>query len=511
MSSRGPSSPKPRRRVKSPPPVAKTGVRCRSSPSIRPMPRITMTRSMPPLIPIRATQAATLSVSPSPMWRIMCSRDRSSIARRENAATPSISPTASCRCCPSASPMICARCGRMVIGADGRKRSHSFHRVLIRSAARLHYEQAQLAVSGRTDEITEPIADRILAPLYAAYRAVLRARDERGPLDLDVPERKIVLKSDGTVDRVIMPQRLEAHRLIEEFMILANVAAAETCERSKVPLIYRVHDEPSPEKLNALREFLATLEISLPKGGTLRPDGFNRILARVKGRGVERLVNEVVLRTQAQAEYSSENFGHFGLNLRRYAHFTSPIRRYADLIVHRALIRALELGADGLPDAADTRSLAEIAANISATERRAMKAERETADRLIAHFLADRVGAIFDGHISGVTRAGLFVELDETGADGFIPARSIGEEYFRFHEAGRAFVGRSATHRLGDPVTVELVEAAPVAGALRFRLVAQHADRLAGNTKRAGPAPRHDQKFGGKSRSKRGRRGRARR
>jgi ribonuclease R len=401
---------------------------------------------------------------------------------------------------------------RMVIGADGRKRSHTFHRILMRSAARLHYEQAQLAVSGRTDEITVPIVDKILQPLYAAYRAVLHARNERGPLDLDVPERKIVLKSDGTVDRVITPQRLEAHRLIEEFMILANVAAAETCERAKVPLIYRVHDEPSPEKLNALREFLATIDISLPKGGSLRPDGFNRILARVKGRDVERLVNEVVLRTQAQAEYSSENFGHFGLNLRRYAHFTSPIRRYADLIVHRALIRALKLGADGLPDGADTRSLAEIAANISATERRAMKAERETADRLIAHFLADRVGAVFDGHISGVTRAGLFVELDETGADGFIPARSIGEEYYRFHEAGRAFVGRSATHRLGDPVTVELVEAAPAAGALRFRLIDGHAARSAATTKRPGHPPRPNQKSGSKStRRRHGRRGRSRR
>jgi ribonuclease R len=399
-----------------------------------------------------------------------------------------------------------------VIGADGRKRSHSFHRVLIRSAARLHYEQAQLAVSGRTDQVTKPIVDKILQPLYAAYRAVLRARDERGPLDLDIPERKIVLKSDGTVDRVIMPQRLEAHRLIEEFMILANVAAAETCERAKVPLIYRVHDEPSAEKLNALREFLATLDISLPKGGTLRPDGFNRILTRVKGRDVERLVNEVVLRTQAQAEYSSENFGHFGLNLRRYAHFTSPIRRYADLIVHRALIRALKLGADGLQDGTDTRRLAEIAANISATERRAMKAERETADRLIAHFLADRVGAIFDGHISGVTRAGLFVELDETGADGFIPARTIGEEYFRFDEKARAFIGRSATYRLGDPVTVELVEAAPVAGALRFRLVDQNAGRPARTAKRTGQPPRQGKKFGANSGSKtRRRHGRARR
>jgi ribonuclease R len=395
---------------------------------------------------------------------------------------------------------------RMVIGADGRKRSHTFHRVLIRSAARLHYEQAQFAVSGRTDEVTAPIAQKILEPLYAAYRVVLRARDERGPLDLDIPERKIVLKSDGTVDRVIMPQRLESHRLIEEFMILANVAAAESCERANVPLIYRVHDEPSPEKLNALREFLSTLEISLPKGGTLRPDGFNRILARVKGGDIERLVNQVVLRTQAQAEYSSDNFGHFGLNLRRYAHFTSPIRRYADLVVHRALIRAGKLGDDGLPESVDARTLGEIAATISATERRAMKAERETTDRLIAHFLADRVGATFEGHISGVTRAGLFVELDETGADGFIPARTIGNEYFRFDEAARAFVGKSVTHRLGDPVTVELVEAAPVAGALRFKLVGHALGHDRAAAPRTGRRPHSRTKFAHRQKSRGSRR-----
>jgi len=367
---------------------------------------------------------------------------------------------------------------RMVIGADGRKRSHTFHRVMIRSAAKLSYEQAQFAVSGRTDEVTEPIAEPVLAPLYAAYETVRRGRDARSPLDLDVPERKILLTANGLVDRVIVPQRLESHRLIEEFMILANVAAAESCERARVPLIYRVHDEPSPEKLTALREFLATIGIVMPKAGALRPEGFNRILAQVKGRDVERLVNEVVLRSQAQAEYASGNFGHFGLNLRRYAHFTSPIRRYADLVVHRALIRAFKLGGDGLPEDTDARALAEVAADISVTERRAMKAERETADRLIAHFLADRVGAVFDGHISGVTRAGLFVELDETGADGFIPARLIGDEYYRLNEKSRAFVGRSETFRLGDPVTVELVEAAPVAGALRFTIV-RHAGAAA--------------------------------
>ena len=380
---------------------------------------------------------------------------------------------------------------RMVIGADGRKRSHTFHRVMMRSAAKLSYDEAQFAVSGRADELSEPLVEPVLKPLYAAYETVRRARDERSPLDLDVPERKILLKGDGSVDRVIVPPRLESHRLIEEFMILANVAAAETCERARVPLIYRVHDEPSQEKLNALREFLATLDIALPKGGVLKPDGFNRILAQVKGREVERLVNQVVLRSQAQAEYSPENFGHFGLNLRRYAHFTSPIRRYADLVVHRALIRGLKLGGDGLPEDVDVPALAEVAASISATERRAMKAERETADRLIAHFLADRVGATFDGHISGVTRAGLFVELDDTGADGFIPARFIGDEYFRFDEAARAFIGHSETHRLGDPVTVELVEAAPVAGALRFKLV-----RHAGAAKqKTGHQPHAGSKF----------------
>jgi ribonuclease R len=371
---------------------------------------------------------------------------------------------------------------RIVVGADGRKRAHTFHRVLIRSAGKLSYQQAQLAIGGRADEDTAPLVAPVLEPLYAAYRTVKKARDERAPLDLDLPERKIILKSDGTVDRVTTPERLESHRLIEEFMILANVAAAETLEKAKLPLIYRVHDEPDPERLNALREFLQSLDISLPKAGAFRPEQFNRILAQVAGRDVEKLVNEVVLRTQAQAEYASENYGHFGLNLRRYAHFTSPIRRYADLVVHRGLVRALKLGDGALPDSADVQSLGEVSAKISATERRAMKAERETFDRLLAHFLADRIGATFDGHIAGATRAGLFVKLDDTGADGFIPARTIGgSEYFRYHEDRHALVGDGSgeTYRLGDRVTVRLVEAAPVAGALRFELLSEGRDQAA--------------------------------
>jgi ribonuclease R len=384
---------------------------------------------------------------------------------------------------------------RMVIAPDGRKRSHSFHRVLMRSAAKLNYAQAQAAIDGRPDDTTGPLLASVLKPLYAAYACVKRARDQRDPLDLDIPERKILLKADGTVDRVIVPERLDAHKLIEEFMILANVAAAETLEKKALPLIYRVHDEPTLEKVHALQEFLKTLDVPFAKAGALRPSLFNRVLAQVQGQDYEPLVNEVVLRSQAQAEYSAENYGHFGLNLRRYAHFTSPIRRYADLVVHRALIRALGLGDGALPENETLEQLSEVAAQISVTERRAMKAERETADRLIAHHLADRIGATFQGRISGVTRAGLFVRLEDTGADGLIPIRSLGSEYFNYDETRHALVGSrsGAMHRLGDVVGVRLVEAQPIAGALRFELLSEgqviprgrQRDTLERNAKRA--------------------------
>jgi len=361
---------------------------------------------------------------------------------------------------------------RMVLAPDGRKLRHSFHRTMIRSAAKLSYAQAQAAIDGVPDETTGPLLASVLEPLWAAYRLATRAREDRSPLDLDLPERKLLLHPDGTVDRVVVPLRLDAHRLIEEFMILANVAAAETLEDKRQALVYRVHDEPSPTKLNALSEFLQTIGIKLAKGQVLRPAQFNGILTRVRGSEHEHLVNEVVLRSQAQAEYAVENYGHFGLNLRRYAHFTSPIRRYADLVVHRALIRALGLGRDGLPDMA-SKELGETAARISAAERRAMAAERETIDRLIAGFLSERIGEVFDARLSGVTRAGLFVRLAETGADGFVPVAHLGDEFFSFDEAALAMVGTrtGTTYRLGDIVEVRLVEAAPVAGALRFEIV----------------------------------------
>ncbi|MFL5176409.1 MAG: ribonuclease R [Microvirga sp.] len=364
---------------------------------------------------------------------------------------------------------------RMIIGADGRKKRHRFHRVMMRSAAKLSYGQAQAAIDGRPDDETGPLLDPVLRPLWAAYEMIKKARRVRAPLDLDLPERKILLKPDGTVDRVLVPERLDAHRLIEEFMILANVAAAESLEKAGSPLIYRAHDEPSLEKMRALGEVLASIGIKLPKEGALKPELFNRILANVEGTEHQAFINEVVLRSQAQAEYSAENYGHFGLNLRRYAHFTSPIRRYADLIVHRALIRALKLGTDGLPANMSLEELAEIGARISVAERRAMAAERETVDRLIAHHLADRIGATFEGRISGVTRAGLFIKLAETGADGFVPAATIGADYYRYDEKRHAMIGdrTGETYRLGDRVEAKLVEAAPVAGALRFELVSE--------------------------------------
>ena len=363
---------------------------------------------------------------------------------------------------------------RMIFDKDGRKLRHRFFRALMRSAASLTYEQAQAAIDGRVDETTGPLLETVLRPLWDAYASLVLARTERGPLDLDLPERKILLDDRGRVRAVVSPPRLDAHRLIEEFMIAANVAAAETLEAKRSPLIYRVHDSPSKEKLISLGDFLSTINIKLPKSGTLKPAYFNRILAETRTTPTAELVGEVILRSQAQAEYAPGNLGHFGLNLRRYAHFTSPIRRYADLIVHRALVRALGMGNDGLTDA-EMEELDQIAQAISDTERRAMAAERETADRLIAAHLADRIGAKFQARVSGLVRTGLFVRLIETGADGFVPASSIGHEYFFHDEVRQALVGEDTglAYRLGDPVEVRLVEAIPTAGALRFEMLSE--------------------------------------
>lgn len=361
---------------------------------------------------------------------------------------------------------------RMVFNAQGRKLHHSFHRVMIRSSARLSYEQAQKAVEGINDGKTAALVEPVLNPLWAAYHALKQARDAREPLDLDLPEKKIILDEDGRVKDIYVPERLDAHRLIEEFMIAANVAAAETLQDKKQPLLYRIHDRPSLAKQESLREFLHTINMPLARGVDLTPAKFNTLLAQVADSDQQELVNQVVLRSQSQAEYSPVNIGHFGLNLHNYAHFTSPIRRYADLIVHRALIKALHLGNDGLTEQQE-ENLEDIAIQISAAERRAMAAERDTVDRLIAHYLADRVGVTFEGRITGVTRAGLFINLATYGADGFVPISTLGSEYFHFDEARHALIGERSRkgYQLGDVVTIRLVEAMPIAGSLRFEMM----------------------------------------
>jgi ribonuclease R len=363
---------------------------------------------------------------------------------------------------------------RMVFDRRGNKKGHVFLRAIMRSAAKLAYQEAQAAIDGAPSERCGPLMDSALKPLWQAYAVLAEARDRRAPLDLDLPERRIKLDAEGRVARVLVPERLAAHRLIEEFMIQANVAAAEALEARRSPVVYRIHGAPSREKLKALRDFLDTLDMKVPGAGELKPAHFNSILAEARGTPFAELVNEVVLRSQAQAEYAVENIGHFGLHLSRYAHFTSPIRRYADLLVHRSLIRALGLGSGSLAPEEGPR-LGAISKAISDTERRAMAAERETTDRLIAAWLADRVGAEFEARVSGVTRSGVFVRLRDSGADGFVPISTLGADFFHHVEESHALVGARTglSFRLGDIVQVRLVEAIPAAGALRFEMLSE--------------------------------------
>jgi len=360
----------------------------------------------------------------------------------------------------------------MWFDAGGRMRRHRFLRGLMRSAARLTYNQVQNAVDGRPDDLTGPLVEPLLKPLYGAFAAMAKERRRRGTLELELPERRVLIGPDGKVRGIMPRERFDSHRLIEEFMIAANVAAAETLERAVRPCLFRVHEKPDAAKVESLRQFLAELGIGLSFGQLAQPKQFTDLLGRVANEPFASMVNELVLRSQAQAIYSPENVGHFGLALKRYAHFTSPIRRYADLVVHRSLVATLGLGDGGLPAGSDG-TLGPVGEHVSQTERRAAAAERETVERFTALYLQDRVGDVFGGRVTGVTRFGLFVRLDDTGADGLVPIATLPADYYDHDEKRHCLVGRRTgrTWRLGETVEVRLVAAEPVTGGLVLQVM----------------------------------------
>jgi ribonuclease R len=372
----------------------------------------------------------------------------------------------------------------LVIAADGTLRSWRFTRAVIRVAANIAYEDAQAAI----DANAGPLLAEALRPLWDCWAALAKARDKRAPLELDLPERRVVLDEKGRILSVAARERLDAHRLIEDYMIAANVAAAKALEAKKAPVMYRIHEPPSREKLTALKDYLDTFGISFALGQVIKPGTFNHLLEKVGERDERPQIMEQVLRTQTQAYYGPGNAGHFGLALGSYAHFTSPIRRYADLLVHRALVGAYNLA----PAVKETRLPAEdegafvrIGEAISAAERRAMEAERETIDRYVAAYLSTRVGELIDTRVTGVQPFGFFATVEGLGGDGLVPVSTLGREYFRYDESAQALVGEESGTRYtsGLRLKLRLAEANPISGALRFEVE---------NTENGGTLPRRN-------------------
>jgi ribonuclease R len=413
------------------------------------------------------------------------------------------------------------------IAKDGTLASWRFTRAKVRIAANIAYEDAQAAIDASNEErvevssptcdmppierrVPQALVDGALRPLWACWRALFAARQKRDPLELDLPERRVMLDEKGRIMSIAPRDRLDAHRLVEDYMIAANVAAARALEAKKAPVMYRVHEPPSREKLVALKDYLATFGIEFTLGQVIKPGSFNRMIERL-GDGPDansgrQEIMEQLLRTQMQARYGPERLGHFGLALATYAHFTSPIRRYADLLVHRGLVKAYGLGEGGLPPG-DEERFEQIGEQISMLERRAMEAERDTVDRYVAAFLSDRVGQLVECRITGVQPFGFFATVTDLGGDGLVLARDLGREYFRYDEAARQLVGDETgeTYRVGQRLTLRLAEANPVSGSLRFELpegsyggpARPRTDRVRGGQRRGRPANiRHSNRKG---------------
>ena len=357
----------------------------------------------------------------------------------------------------------------ITIDKSGKKLKQTFHRANIKSVASLNYEEVQKSVEGTVNEKVKPHFENVIKPLYECYFCLKKSKDCRQPLDLDLPERKVELFKNGRVKAVVLKERFDSHRLIEEFMILANVAAAEELSKARSEFLYRVHEEPTPEKLNALREVAQSAGFNLAKGQVLQTSHLNDLLTKSKQSDLSELISMTTLRSMSQAYYSRENFGHFGLALKKYAHFTSPIRRYSDLITHRALISSLGLGCDGLKEM-DSEKLEGTAKHISDTERRSMVAERDTTDRYLASYLSEKVGNEFEGKISGVAKFGFFVRLNESGAEGIVPVRTLGTDFYYYDDRTNTLRGSETglIIGLGQRATVRLKEVDPIAGGIAF-------------------------------------------
>ena len=357
----------------------------------------------------------------------------------------------------------------ITIDKSGKKLKQTFHRANIKSVASLNYEEVQKSVEGTVNEKVKPHFENVIKPLYECYFCLKKSKDFRQPLDLDLPERKVELFKNGRVKAVVLKERFDSHRLIEEFMILANVAAAEELSKARIEFLYRVHEEPTPEKLNALREVAQSAGFNLAKGQVLQTSHLNDLLTESKQSDLSELISMTTLRSMSQAYYSRENFGHFGLALKKYAHFTSPIRRYSDLITHRALISSLGLGCDGLKEM-DSEKLEGTAKHISHTERRSMVAERDTTDRYLASYLSEKVGNEFEGKISGVAKFGFFVRLNESGAEGIVPVRTLGTDFYYYDDRTNTLRGSETglIIGLGQRATVRLKEVDPIAGGIAF-------------------------------------------
>ena len=391
---------------------------------------------------------------------------------------------------------------KMILDSGGKKTSQQFFRGLMRSRGSLVYREVQEAIDGNPSKKIQPILESILKPLYKCYEVLQNTTKERGPLILDLPERKILLDDSGKVASIEFLDRLDAHKVVEELMILANVAAAEELFNNKSYFLYRIHEEPEKEKVNTLREIVKSCGLSFSKGQVLKTHHLNSLLCNAKETEYSELVSMSILRSMPQAYYGAQPIGHFGLALRRYTHFTSPIRRYADLVTHRAIIETINRGQNPLCEFGPGE-LEAIGESISICERRSMLAERDTVDRYLAAFFSDRLGLEVLGTISGVARFGIFVKIDESGADGLVPVSTIGNEYFRYNREKQVLVAERTglVLGLGKRVLVRLVETNALTGGLTLQLISVDGEKLSvGRSKKSFVRKRSGKKALGKKR-----------